>query len=74
MSTKNKVTPKTSPSITDKNSALDRQVEWFYGEDFNLDEATEKYKAAANLAQEIEQDLNNLKNDIEIISKDFTKD
>lgn len=61
-------------SITAKISDLNEKVEWFYGEDFSLDSAAEKYKEAANLAKEIEKDLNSLQNEIEIISKDFTKD
>lgn len=32
-------------TITDKIDQLDREVEWFYGEDFQLSEAVEKYQA-----------------------------
>ncbi len=60
-------------SITDKINQLNAQVQWFYSDDFNLDKAEENYKKAANLAKEIENDLTTLKNEIEIISKDFTK-
>lgn len=60
-------------SITDKINQLNTQVQWFYSDDFNLDKAEENYKKAANLAKEIENDLTTLKNEIEIISKDFTK-
>lgn len=64
----------TKESINDKISRLNTQVEWFYGDDFALDEAGGKYKAAIKLAKEIEKDLDELKNEIEIISKDFTKE
>ncbi|MBQ3410089.1 exodeoxyribonuclease VII small subunit [Candidatus Saccharibacteria bacterium] len=64
----------TKESINDKISRLNTQVEWFYGDDFALDEAGEKYKAAIELAKEIEKDLDELKNEIEVISKDFTKE
>ena len=48
-------------------------MEWFYGDDFNLENATEKYKATIKLAKEIEGDLNSLKNEIEVLSEDFSK-
>ena len=41
-------------SISSKVSQLDEAVEWFYGDDFVLEEALGKYKAAQQLAQEIE--------------------
>jgi|InofroStandDraft_1065614.scaffolds.fasta_scaffold10225_5 exodeoxyribonuclease VII small subunit len=59
-------------SISSKISKLDQTVEWFYGEDFTLDQALEKYQSATNLAKEIEQDLSALKNQVEVLA-DFTK-
>ena len=61
-------------SLSEKIAELDTLTNWFYGEDFSLDQATEKYKEAVNLAKEIEDDLKNLKNEITVIDKDFTKD
>ena len=61
-------------SLSEKIVELDTLTNWFYGEDFSLDQATEKYKEAVNLAKEIEDDLKNLKNEITVIDKDFTKD
>ena len=60
-------------SINDKITKLNTTTQWFYSDDFNLDEAEAKYKDAVNLAKEIEKDLDELKNRIEIINKDFTK-
>ena len=60
-------------SITDKINQLNNQVQWFYSDDFSLDEAEKKYKESVELAKEIEKDLGELKNKIEIINKDFTK-
>lgn len=60
-------------SITEKINQLNSEVQWFYSDDFNLDQAEEKYKEATTLAKEIEKDLDELKNKIEILSKDFTK-
>ncbi|MDO4979190.1 MAG: hypothetical protein Q4E47_03505 [Candidatus Saccharibacteria bacterium] len=59
-------------TINDKIKELDEKVEWFYGDDFALDKASEKYKSAINLTKEIEKDLDNLKNEITVIDKDFS--
>lgn len=60
-------------TLNQKINQLDREVEWFYGEDFTLDEATEHYKKSLRLAKEVEDDLKNLKNEIKVLSEDFTK-
>ena len=52
---------------------LKSDIDWFYQEGFNLDQAVKKYEQAAKLAREIESDLNNMKNQITIIKKDFSK-
>ena len=59
--------------LNDKIAELDKKVEWFYSDDFKLEQAVEKYKEAATLAKEIEKDLTELKNEIEVLSEDFTK-
>lgn len=60
-------------NLNQKIEKLDTEVEWFYSDDFKLDEAVDKYKAATKLAKEIEKDLNELKNEIEVLSEDFNK-
>ena len=60
-------------SLNQKIEKLDTEVEWFYSDDFKLDEATDKYKEAVSLAKEIEEDLTKLKNEIEVLAEDFTK-
>ena len=60
-------------SLNKKIEKLDAEVEWFYSDDFKLEDATSKYKDAVKLAKEIENDLVKLKNEIEVISEDFTK-
>lgn len=59
-------------TINQKIEKLNKEVEWFYGEDFSLEKATEKYKKSIELTKEIEKDLNDLKNEIEILSEDFS--
>lgn len=61
-------------TITDKIDQLNQKTEWFYSDDFSLDEAAKKYQEATKLAKDIEKDLGALKNEIEIISKDFSKE
>ena len=60
-------------NLNQKIEKLDGEVEWFYSDDFKLEEAVNKYKVAAELAKEIEKDLGELKNEIEVLQKDFSK-
>ena len=59
-------------TINQKIEKLNKEVEWFYGEEFSLEKAAEKYKKSIELTKEIEKDLNDLKNEIEILSEDFS--
>ncbi|MBQ9017797.1 exodeoxyribonuclease VII small subunit [Candidatus Saccharibacteria bacterium] len=59
--------------ISEKIAELDRLSEWFYSDDFRLEEATAKYKEAMKLAKEIESDLAEMKNEIEVLAEDFSK-
>ena len=70
---RSKMSNQDKETINQKIERLNSQVEWFYGEDFSLGEASEKYKASLKLAKEIEEDLENLKNEIRVIDEDFTK-
>ncbi len=60
-------------TVAEKMAELDKSVEWFYGEDFVIDQALDKYKNASSLAEEISKDLESLKNEVEVL-EDFTKD
>ncbi len=60
-------------SLNQKIEELDSQVEWFYSDDFKLEEAIDNYKKASALAKEIEEDLKTLKNEIEVLAEDFSK-
>ena len=59
------------PTIQEKIAQLDEVVAWFESEDFQLEEASTKLKAAAKLAAEIEHDLDAVANDIQIVKKSF---
>lgn len=57
--------------ITDKIASLDELLAWFSGDQFNIDQAMKQYAKAETLAQEIEQELLSLKNEVEILKKKF---
>ena len=40
-------------SLNQKIEKLDEQVEWFYSDDFKLEEASDRYKELSKLAKEI---------------------
>ena len=63
---------KPEKNLNEKIAELDKKVEWFYSDEFELEEAVPKYKEAAKLAKEIEEDLRTLKNEIEVLSEDFS--
>ena len=60
-------------NLNQKIEKLDAEVEWFYSDDFKLEEAMKRYREAIEMAKEIENDLDNLKNEIEILAEDFSK-
>jgi exonuclease VII small subunit len=63
----------TKPTINERISELNKEVEWFYGDDFSLDQAVEKYKETLAHAQSIQKDLQSIKNEVVKIEQDFTK-
>lgn len=67
MSTKN------NPTIAEKTAKLDELVAWFDTEDFELERALDVFTEAEKLAQEIEHDLQSLKNNIEIVKAKFSE-
>ena len=60
-------------NVSDKIAELKEGVDWFYSEDFKLEDASDKYKKLTELAKEIERDLAEMKNDIKVIEEDFSK-
>jgi exodeoxyribonuclease VII small subunit len=60
-------------TISEKMAELDKDTDWFYSDEFNLDEAVEKYKKAIKIAEELQKDLSDLQNEVEVLSQDFSK-
>lgn len=61
-------------SIQEKMTKLDELLAWFDSEDFELEVAVEKFKAAKKLADEIEQDLVAVQNAITVVAEQFDRD
>jgi exodeoxyribonuclease VII small subunit len=64
---------KNNPTVAEKTAKLDELVAWFDGEDFELERAVDVFTEAQKLAQEIEDDLQKLKNTIEVVKVKFTE-
>lgn len=58
-------------SIAEKTAHLDELVSWFDSDNFELEQALDKFKEAEKLAVEIESDLLALKNEVNVIKKKF---
>ncbi len=59
--------------LSQKMAKLDDQINWFYSDDFSLDESAKKYQETIASAEDIRSDLDQLKNEIEVLSEDFSK-
>jgi exodeoxyribonuclease VII small subunit len=58
-------------SISEKTIRLNELVEWFNSDDFELEQALDKFAEAEKLANDIETDLLAMKNSITVIKKKF---
>lgn len=64
---------KNDKTIDQMIRELEAKIAWFDSEDFSLDEAKAHFQELAELAEQIEQTLDNLQNEIELIGKKFVK-
>ena len=60
-------------TIQQKSDNLSELIDWFDSEDFTLEKAVDKFKEAKKLADDIENDLGKIKNDIHVVKADFSK-
>ena len=63
-----------SSEITEKIAKLNKFVEWFEGDEFSLEQSIEKFNEAKKLADEIQANLNDFKNKITVVQKQFDKE
>jgi len=62
---------KNNRSIAEKTAELNELVAWFDSDEFVLEQAIDKFKAAQKLATEIETDLDALRNEITVLEQSF---
>lgn len=65
---------KQSKTVQDKLTELNEKVAWFDSEEFELEQAIEKFNEAEKLAEEIESDLSGLKNEINVLKQKFDQE
>jgi exodeoxyribonuclease VII small subunit len=58
-------------TIKQNLAQLEELVEWFSGDDIDIEQAVEKYEAGAKLAAEIKTQLESEKNRITVLSQKF---
>lgn len=58
-------------TLSEKMAALQEMVEWFESDDFDIELAIDHYKEAEKLADEINEDLKNLRNEVTVLKKKF---
>lgn len=61
----------TPPTITEKIQTLEALVDWFESDKFALEQATDKFREADQLASEIQTDLAELKNEVVVLKQKF---
>lgn len=64
---------KNNLTVAEKTAKLSEVVAWFDSDDFELEQALDKFTEAEKLAEEIEHDLLALKNNINIVKAKFTE-
>ncbi|MBF1024391.1 MAG: exodeoxyribonuclease VII small subunit [Candidatus Nanogingivalaceae bacterium] len=62
---------KSEKTISQKIEELRQMAAWFESDDFDIEQAIERYQAAEKLAGEIEKDLDGLRNKVTILKEKF---
>lgn len=61
----------TQLTIQQKIAKLDELAAWFESEDFEIEQAIERFKEAELLAETIQHELAELKNEITVVKRSF---
>ena len=59
-------------TIEQMMTELNERIAWFQGDDFNLDEAKQRFIEARQLAKDITAALDDMQHDITVLSEDFS--
>ena len=62
---------KNNRSIAEKTAELNELVAWFDSDEFQLEAALNRFEEARRLSDEITKDLDELKNEVEIVRQNF---
>lgn len=63
---------KNDMTVEQMMAELNAQMAWFHGDEFKLEEAKERFIRAQQLAKDIETVLTEMKNDVKVLSEDFS--
>lgn len=58
-------------TIEQMMTELNERIAWFQGDDFNLDEAKQRFIEARELSKKITATLEDMRHYIEVLSEDF---
>ena len=58
-------------AIEQMMAELNELIAWFQGDDFNLNEAKQRFIEARELSEKITATLEDMRHDIEVLSEDF---
>ena len=58
-------------TIEQMTAELNERIAWFQGDDFNLDEAKQRFIEARELSKKITATLEDMRHDIEVLSENF---
>lgn len=58
-------------TIEQMMAELNERIAWFQGDDFNLDEAKQRFIEARELSKKITATLEDMRHDIEVLIEDF---
>ena len=64
----------SNESISEKMAKLDGLLAWFEGDDFEIEAVLEKFGEAKKLADDVENDLREIKNTITVVGQRFDRD
>lgn len=59
-------------TIEQMMAELNERITWFQGDDFNLDEAKQRFTEARQLAKDITAALDDMQHDITVLGEDFS--
>ena len=59
-------------TIEQMMAELNERIAWFQSEEFNLDEAEQRFVEARQLAKDITAALDNMQHDITVLGEDFS--